>query len=186
MATKKTISDNSYEELLLSLKKLEKNSEMQIEQLMQLSLIIYQQNKLISDSEGTLLNEFKNFHSTSPQKSMVVIFQKFFKDMVKLLTNFDDLLKGTGQGKDNEPANSWIKSVKLLQLNLETILKDWGLEEIKVREGEDIFNPENHEAVVDTEETDSQHISDDTIIRVVKRGWRLHNFIIQYPQVIVK
>jgi molecular chaperone GrpE (heat shock protein) len=101
------------------------------------------------------------------------------------LNNYDDLLRDLNIEKEIQD-NSWIKAIVILRSGFESILKDWGLEEIKISEGIDIFNPELHQAVESMEELDNTNVPEETIIKVYKRGWKLQNFIIQYPQVVVK
>lgn len=168
-----------------ALKYLEKNSTVQMEQLMQLSQTVYQQNRLIGETESRLMQELKRFHTSAPQRGMAVVFQKFFRELVGLINSFDDLLVGVDPEQDKSTA-PWIKSISLLHLSLETILKDWGLEEIPVKAGVDIFDPEIHEAVEDAIAESDQDLAEDTIIKVLRRGWKLQTYIIQYPQVTVK
>jgi molecular chaperone GrpE (heat shock protein) len=182
---KKPVSERSDEKLEVMLQNIEKNSVMQIEQLMQLSHTVYKQSKYISESESKLLDELNRFHKSTPQRGMAVVFQKFFKDLVGQLNNYDDLLRDLNIEKEIQD-NSWIKAIVILRSGFESILKDWGLEEIKISEGIDIFNPELHQAVESMEELDNTNVPEETIIKVYKRGWKLQNFIIQYPQVVVK
>jgi len=185
MPRKQNSTQNNQGKLEQILDNLAKDSSLQMEQLLQLSQTVYQQNNLINESELRLLQELKRFHTSTPQRGMAVVFQKFFKDLVGLLNNFDDLVLGLNPD-EVKSSDSWFKSISLLQLNLETILKDWGLEEIPVKEGVDIFDPEIHEAVGVIEGEIAEELAEDTIIKQVRRGWKLQTFIIQYPQVTVK
>jgi molecular chaperone GrpE (heat shock protein) len=182
---KKSSSDHSHSTIETILSNLDEKNNLQMGQLIQLSQTIYQQNRLITESEKNILGELKRFHTSAPLKGMAVVFQKFFRDLAKVLTSFDELLAGYQEEKMHQDIQAWMASVLIIRSMLEATLTDWGLEEIKITPGVDLFNPEIHEAVGISENQGGETCQKDTIMAVVARGWKLQNYIIQYPKVLV-
>lgn len=74
-----------------------------------------------------------------------------------------------------------LKSLELLQMQLEGVLKRYGLEEIPAAVG-DAFNPHEHEAVQTVEK---QGAPPHTILEIAARGYRLHGKIVRPVRVVV-
>ena len=70
----KKVENPESEKVEQSLANLEKNGTLQLEQLMQLSQTVYQQNKMIGETEARLLQELNRFHTSTPQRGMAVVF----------------------------------------------------------------------------------------------------------------
>lgn len=86
---------------------------------------------------------------------------------------FDQAFKGV---KDDEQKSAWFKGVQMATLQLQQVLKDEGLEEIKA---DGNFDPALHEAV------DTRDGEDGKILEVVEKGYKLNGKILKPAKVIV-
>lgn len=94
--------------------------------------------------------------------------------ILPVLDNFNLAIKHLPEGfKENE----WIKGIFHIKTQLEDILKNQGIEEIK-SEGEK-FNPEIHEIVGGESEGDM-------IVEEIQKGYRLHGKVIRAARVKVE
>lgn len=84
---------------------------------------------------------------------------------------------------ENQSGGAWVQGILHIQRQLETILKDNGISEIEVKEG-DVFNPEIHEAVENhqEEEKEEQH----KIKKVISKGYKIGEKVIRAAKVIVE
>ena len=75
-------------------------------------------------------------------------------------------------------------SIEVTGDRFESILEDWGCSEIPVQVGEE-FDPAKHEAVEaepgEVAESEEEH----RIVVLRRRGWMLHDIVLQVPQVVV-
>lgn len=86
---------------------------------------------------------------------------------------FDQAFKGVSEDEQN---SAWFKGVKMANLQLQQVLKDEGLEEIKA---DGTFDPALHEAV------DTKDGEDGEILEVVEKGYMLNGKILKPARVIV-
>jgi len=89
--------------------------------------------------------------------------REMVSELLPVLDNFDRALKSVEKTEESAP---YLQGVEMIYKQLEEILKQQGLEEIKAL-GE-TFNPHLHEAV-QTEETD--RFPEDTILEVILKGY---------------
>jgi molecular chaperone GrpE len=86
---------------------------------------------------------------------------------------FDQAFKGVSE---SEQKSGWFKGVQMATLQLQQVLKDEGLEEIRA-DGQ--FDPALHEAV------DTREGEDGKILEVVEKGYKLNGKILKPARVIV-
>ena len=156
-----------------------------IDQIIQLSNIVYTHARQLHQSEEKMLGELKKFQLEKPQRAMISVFNKLFIDLLGHINHLDELLKIEETVKRNENETTWINAVEVLRDHYESVLKEWGCTPIQIKVGEAQFDPEIHESVEAFEESIDPSMPQNVIIKVLKRGWRLHDQIIQFPQVIV-
>ena len=99
--------------------------------------------------------------------------------MLKLVPILDNFRRSAAHIPADQQNSEWIKGVQLIEKQLETTLKEEGLEEI-VGEGE--FNPHLHEAI-SHEPHDS--VPAHHVIAVVESGWRVGEKILRPAKVRV-
>jgi molecular chaperone GrpE (heat shock protein) len=137
------------------------------------------------DSDAALQSELRKFQTGGPQRAMAAIVHKLFRELLGHMAQLDELVALGGQAEPHAAAQPWIDALRIGRDRFEQILKEWGCTPVVVRVGEEEFDPENHEAVP----SDPGEIPDGTpehiIVRVHRRGWKLHDHILVHPQVVV-
>ncbi|MEW6401483.1 MAG: nucleotide exchange factor GrpE [Chloroflexota bacterium] len=156
-----------------------------VQQLLQFSSVFSQQSNAFLEGETALRNELKRFQTGGPQHAMSAVYSKLFRDLLKHMEHLDSLAELGAQEQRSPQEQSWVDAIIVMRGSLETILKDWGCTPIPIQVGKDVFDPEIHESVPAGSQDIPPGTSANTIVRVQRRGWRLHDVIIQYPQVLV-
>lgn len=100
--------------------------------------------------------------------------EELMSELLFVLDNFE-LLKNKTEGEEKER----LKPLFLISSQLESILRKYGLEKLKVQPG-DQFNPELHEAIESVAEGESG-----TILEVVANGYTLNGKLIRAAKVKV-
>ncbi|WP_228850889.1 nucleotide exchange factor GrpE [Aegicerativicinus sediminis] len=128
-----------------------------------------------------LFAEFENYKKRT-SKERIELFKTANQDvMVSLLPVLDDFDRAYVEiSKTNE--KSLLKGVELISNKLRDVLKNKGLEEMTVTQG-DSFDSEIHEAV--TQITAPSKELKGKIIDVIEKGYKLGEKIIRYPKVVI-
>lgn len=128
-----------------------------------------------------LFAEFENYKKRT-SKERIDLFKTANQDvMVSLLPVLDDFDRAYVEiSKTNE--KSLLKGVELISNKLRDVLKNKGLQEMEVSQGE-TFDPEIHEAV--TQITAPSKDLKGKIIDVIEKGYKLGDKIIRYPKVVI-
>lgn len=128
-----------------------------------------------------LFAEFENYKKRT-SKERVELFktasQGVMQAMLPVLDDFDRAWVEIEKSKDE----NLITGVELISNKFRTTLKDNGLEQVAVAQG-DVFNADYHEAI-----TQIPAPSDDLkgkIIDVIEKGYKLGEKIIRYPKVVI-
>lgn len=162
-----------------------------VQQLGQILAAVNQQQEDARVADQAFRQDITRLQRNASQRAMAAIFHKFFRDLLGIMNQLDDLIETGAAAEPDSDAASWNKSLRLLRGNAETILADWGCTPIEVDPHITEFDPDLHEAVpMGMASENSQLLAgepkpENTIIMVKRRGWRLHDHILQYPQVIV-
>lgn len=98
------------------------------------------------------------------------------KLLAELLPTLDHLDQALGGATDTDKQSGWFRGVELAVKELNQVLQSEGLEQITI---EGLFDPNLHEAV-DTEEGE-----DNTILKVVRRGYMLGKKVLRPAAVVV-
>jgi molecular chaperone GrpE len=103
--------------------------------------------------------------------------------MLPILDNFH---ASTEHVPEDQKNNAWVTGIMHIQKQLETFLKDNGVEEIPAKIG-DKFDPEIHEAIEHKTQNIEHGIkkSQDKILKIISKGYRINNKIIRAVKVIV-
>ncbi|KKQ16263.1 nucleotide exchange factor GrpE [Candidatus Daviesbacteria bacterium RIFCSPHIGHO2_12_FULL_37_16] len=105
--------------------------------------------------------------------------------IVNILPVMDHLEKAVEGVSEEERNSGWFKGVEMSVKQLQQVLKDEGLEQIRA-DGQ--FDPTLHEAV-DTREPSSAEASagkgEDDVLEVVRKGYNLNGKVLRPAQVVV-
>jgi len=115
-------------------------------------------------------------------ESQKALWLKFAHDqlLTELLPVYDNFKISLAHVPENQQASQWVVGLTHIKNQLQKVLKDNGISEIKTI-GEK-FNPEKHEAI---EAVESVEHKPDTIIEELKPGYMLHDKVIQVARVKV-
>ena len=128
-----------------------------------------------------LFAEFENFKKRTSKERMDLFKTAGQEVMVALLPvmdDFDRALKELAKSEDKE----MFKGVELISNKFKETLKNKGLEEVEVNQG-DVFDAEVHDAITQIPAPDKKLKG--KIIDVVEKGFRLGDRIIRHPKVVV-
>ncbi|MFA4817272.1 MAG: nucleotide exchange factor GrpE [Parcubacteria group bacterium] len=120
--------------------------------------------------QAKMLGEFRKF------ATLDVILQ-----IIPVLDNFNASLEHV---PEDQKDNSWVTGIIYIKKQLEDVLKNNGVEEIEVREGDE-FDPGLHEAI-DTKETNIDTKETNKIMKVAQKGYKIDGKIIRAVRVIVE
>lgn len=153
----------------------ETEPELSVEEQLQLDL---QKEK---DKFLRLFAEFENFKRRT-SKERIELFktagQEVMLAMLPILDDFDRALKEISKSEDQE----MYTGVALINNKLRETLKNKGLEEVEVKEG-DTFDAEVHDAITQIPAPSKKMKG--KIIDVVEKGFKLGDKIIRHPKVVV-
>lgn len=128
-----------------------------------------------------LFAEFENFKKRTSKERMDLFKtagQEVIVSLLPVMDDFDRALKEISKSEDKE----MFKGVELINNKLKETLKNKGLEQIKVKEG-DVFDAEVHDAITQIP-APSKKLKG-KIIDVVEKGFKLGDRIIRHPKVVV-
>lgn len=127
-----------------------------------------------------LFAEFENYKRRTG-KERIELFktanQEVLESMLPILDDFDRALNEIKKAGDND----LLKGVELISEKLRKTLKDKGLEQMQVKQG-DAFDADLHEAVSRIPAPDKKLKG--KIVDVIEKGYTLGDKIIRYPKVV--
>jgi molecular chaperone GrpE len=128
-----------------------------------------------------LFAEFENFKKRTSKERMELFKtagQEVMVSLLPVMDDFDRALKELAKSEDKE----MFKGVELINNKFKETLKNKGLEQIEVKEG-DTFDAEVHDAITQIPAPDKKLKG--KIIDVVEKGFKLGDRIIRHPKVVV-
>lgn len=128
-----------------------------------------------------LFAEFENFKKRTSKERMDLFKtagQEVMVSLLPVLDDFDRALKELSKSEDKE----MFKGVELINNKFKETLKNKGLEQIEVSEG-DTFDAEVHDAITQIPAPNKKLKG--KIIDVVEKGFKLGDRIIRHPKVVV-
>ncbi|MGC9356355.1 MAG: nucleotide exchange factor GrpE [Anaerolineae bacterium] len=178
-------------ELLARLQSLEGKNDFVLQQIAYILQALNQQSIALQANQDILREELKRFQTGGPQRAMAAIFYRLFRDLLKVMNQLDELAALGSSGEHTDEEKPWLRSLEMLQGQMEFILIEWGCETMDIEVFVTQFDPDTHEAVPAEEEMPAQDpegepIPEGTIVKVVQRGWTLQGAILQYPRVVVR
>jgi molecular chaperone GrpE len=106
--------------------------------------------------------------------------------ILQILPVLDNFHASTDHIPQDQKDDPWVVGILYIQQQLEKILEDNGVKEIKTNIGDD-FDPQIHEAVRDSQEKSEK--KDDLkhkIAKVAMKGYKMENKVIRAARVIVE
>lgn len=138
-------------------------------------------NQKASEAQKQVDNEIKNFQAKY-EKEIAEIKKYAVADSIpELLNIFSKFDFAVSQDVDNPKVKNFLVGLKMFSAMFKTWLKSIGVEEIEVKVG-DQFDPNIMDAI-DVEQKPAQ--KDDHVEKIVSKGYKLHDRIIQHVGVIV-
>lgn len=128
-----------------------------------------------------LFAEFENFKKRTSKERMDLFKtagQEVMVSLLPILDDFDRALKELSKSEDKE----MFKGVELINNKFNETLKNKGLEQIEVKQG-DAFDAEVHDAITQIPAPDKKLKG--KILDVVEKGFKLGDRIIRHPKVVV-
>ena len=128
-----------------------------------------------------LFAEFENFKKRTSKERMDLFKtagQEVIVSLLPVMDDFDRALKEISKAGDKE----LFKGVELINNKFRETLKNKGLEEVEVAQG-DVFDAEIHDAVTQIPTPDKKMKG--KVIDVIEKGFKLGERIIRHPKVVV-
>jgi nucleoside triphosphatase len=137
--------------------------------------------------------DFENYKKD--QAKMMVEFRKFasLDTILQILPVLDNFNASLEHVPADQKDNAWVTGINYIQKQLEDILKNNGIEEIEVKEGDE-FDPEIHEAVADagsegpvkSSEAGSPEAKFNRVKKIIQKGYKINGKVIRAARVIVE
>lgn len=128
-----------------------------------------------------LFAEFENYKKRTNKERMELYKtagQEVITALLPVLDDFDRAVKEMNRSGDKE----LFKGVELIRVKFKDVLRNKGLEDISVQEG-DAFDPEVHEAVTQIPAPEKKLKG--KVVDVIEKGYKLGERIIRHPKVVV-
>lgn len=141
-------------------------------------------NSQVHEHGVAVHKELSRFQTGGPKQAMASVFHKLFRDLLRHMNQLDDMVASAPTEPIGGDGDQWVESIQTLRHHFEAILADWGCEAMPVREGQDEFDPEIHEAADPGQFPIPEGTPPETVVKVLRRGWKLSGTIIQHPLVV--
>lgn len=106
--------------------------------------------------------------------------------ILQILPILDNFHASTEHVPEDQKNNPWVVGIMHIQKQLEKVLEDNGVSEIKVKEG-DKFDPALHEAIKSDANDTSKHSNDtNKIMKVILKGYKIGEKVIRPARVVVE
>lgn len=112
------------------------------------------------------------------------VYHKVFRDLVAHMNHLDDLVALSAGAAGASVEAIWSTSLRPVRDQFESLLSNWGVQTIEIRIGQDLFDPEIHEAVLAEDDEPLPDGPKKVVLKVRQRGWKLHDVVLQHPQFI--
>ncbi len=134
-------------------------------------------------------SDFENYKKRQAESQQDMIRYATQGIILQIIPVLDNFHASTDHIPEDQKENAWVTGIMHIQKQLETVLKDSGVEEIDAKAG-DSFDPKFHEAVEDMEckscKTKDYKGYQNKIKRVVQKGYKIGEKVIRPARVIVE
>jgi len=125
--------------------------------------------------------DFENYRKQQVESQKNTIKYSTENIVMQILPVLDNFQASMKHIPKEQKDNTWVQGITHIQKQLETVLNDNGVEEIKIKEGDD-FNPEIHEAI----ESDSNNTNKLKIKKIILKGYKIEDKIIRPARIVVE
>lgn len=131
--------------------------------------------------------DFENYKKRSVESQKDLVKYATQSIILEILPVIDNFHASTDHIPAEQKDNSWVTGIMYIQKQLENIVTENGVEEIKVKEG-DSFDPIYHEAIEDKEcvECKADQKYKNKIKKVLTKGYRIGDRVIRAARVVVE
>ena len=105
--------------------------------------------------------------------------------VLQLFPVLDNFEMSLSHVPEDQKENAWVTGMMHIQRQLETVLKENGIEEIEVKEGDE-FDPEIHEAIHNEESRIKNQELSNRVSKIIAKGYRIGDKVIRAAKVIVE
>ncbi len=141
-------------------------------------------NQLLA-SDTALLGELERLQTGGPQRAMAGLFHKLMRDLVDQVAHMDEVLEAANGQAADQAAQPWIEAIRIIRDGLEDCLGQWGCHAMPVEAGKELFDPGLHQAAEPLPDEALPACPPGVIAKVRRRGWKLNDYVLVYPQVLV-
>lgn len=132
--------------------------------------------------------DFENFKKRQAESQKDLIRYSTQSIILQILPVIDNFHASTDHIPEDQKNNPWVTGIMYIQKQLEQVLVDNGVEEMKIEKG-DNFDPAMHEAVEDKECKSCKskdYKFQNKIKKVLTRGYKINDKVIRAARVIVE
>ena len=132
--------------------------------------------------------DFENYKKRQADSQKDLIRYSTQSIVLQILPVIDNFHASTDHIPEDQKNNPWVTGIMYIQKQLEQVLADNGVEEMKIEKG-DNFDPAQHEAVEDKECKSCKskdYKFQNKIKKVLTRGYRMGDKVVRAARVIVK
>lgn len=104
--------------------------------------------------------------------------------ILQIIPVLDNFHASTDHIPEDQKENPWVVGIMHIQKQLEKVLEDNGVQEIKVKEG-DKFDTNIHEAIEQAESDKNEEESGGKITKIVQKGYKIGDKVIRAARVVV-
>lgn len=129
--------------------------------------------------------DFENYRKRQDERMKelgMIVKEDLIMQLFPVLDNFEMSLSHV---PEDQKENAWVTGMMHIQRQLENVLKENGIEEIKTKEGDD-FNPEIHEAIHNEESRIKNQELSNRVSKIIAKGYKIGDKVIRAAKVIVK
>ena len=127
-----------------------------------------------------LVAEFDNFRRRTAKENLDLIESANHGLLGKLCEVTENFERAYSQTEETVKFDDYKNGVRLIQEQLWTILKSFGLDTIDPQN--EAFDPNFHEALM---QQPSEEVEENTVLNVFQKGFKIKNKVIQHAKVIV-
>jgi molecular chaperone GrpE len=132
--------------------------------------------------------DFENYKKMQAEAQKDFMKYATMNIVLQIIPVLDNFHISTDHIPENQKESGWVVGIMHIQKQLENVLADNGVEEITTKIG-DKFNPEMHEAISDSNDSNKQHSNDSNnqkVKKIIMKGYKMGGKIIRPVKVIVE
>lgn len=146
----------------------------------------YLELKKSLDGWRRCLADFENYRKMQNESGKELLNLATENLVFQMLPILDNFHASTEHVPEDQKNNAWVTGIMHIQKQLETFLKDNGVEEVETKVGDE-FNPEVHEAIHSNSNDSNKHSNDANVIKkIVSKGYKINHKVIRAVKVIVE